>query len=147
MILWVIWFFSRICKCLILVYSYILSIITFINGLNFPLYPGLCCFKIDFHLVNSGSRDNSVLLSLLLLFFSGLFRWAIFLTWPHFTLFLRHFFFSATPATVRSPSVHVAPYEANRSICEVCVIKISDLLRFTRQLNITETKQKQNSIF
>ena len=40
------------------------------NGFILPLYPVLCCFKRDFYSVSSGSRDTSVLLSLLLYSFS-----------------------------------------------------------------------------
>ena len=46
------------------------DIVIIINGLILPLYPVLCCFKRDFYSVSSGSRDTSVLLSLLLFSFS-----------------------------------------------------------------------------
>ena len=63
------------------------QIIIINNGLIFPLYPVLCCFKRDFYSVSSGSRDISVLLS----FFQFLFIYFIF-----FRFVLFSFLFSSS---------------------------------------------------
>jgi len=41
------------------------------RGLILPLYPELCCIERDLYSVSSGSRDISVLLSLLHFFFKS----------------------------------------------------------------------------